>query len=150
LCLSGALLHVVFVIAARSRAKVFVSYEHQQNKVADLIASQLQRRSFEIFKLPFVDTPNHDSLLDEVRNSIVYSDLILCVPGRQSSFVENEIAMAFALNKPMLFILSESNTAFLPNTAKKGYPLFDREQVEADQCATLADFCSYLVGMLIF
>jgi len=46
----------------------------------------------------------------------------------------------------MLFVLNESDTPFLPNSAKKGYPLFDREQIEIDGGVTLADFCSYLAA----
>jgi hypothetical protein len=144
LCSIAGLLH--FASRWRAKAKVFISYEHGQESVAELIAKQLQNRSIVIYKLPFVDAPEHDELLDDVRASIVRSNLILCIPGRQTSFVENEIAMAFALSKPMLFVLSESDTPFLPNTAKKGYPLFDREQIKIDRGVTLAAFCSYLAA----
>jgi hypothetical protein len=145
LCSIAGLLH--FAIKWRAKAKVFISYQHDQESVAEWIANQLQRSSIVIYKLPFRNKPEHDELLDDVRTSIKQSSLILCIPGRESSFVEDEIAMAFALSKPMLFVLSESDTPFLPNTAKKGYPLFDRQQIETDRgVTTLATFCSYLAA----
>jgi hypothetical protein len=85
LCLFAALLHVMAVSFARWRAKVFISYEHGQETVAELITKYLKNRSISSDMLPFVDTPDHDELLDDVRNSIDQSDLILCIPGPRSS-----------------------------------------------------------------
>jgi hypothetical protein len=139
LCSLAAFAHVMAVSLNHWRAKVFISYEHGQENVAELITKHLQNRSISVQILPFVATPNHDELLDDVRNLIDRSDLILCV-------VDYEIAIAFGAKKPMVFVLSESDTRFLPNPAKKGYPLFDREGIEADGCRTLADFCSYVAA----
>ena len=146
LCSFAASLHIIAVGFARGRATVFISYEHGQESVAELITKYLKNRSIGSNMLPFVDAPDHDELLDDVRNSIDRSDLILCIPGPRPSFVDNEIAIAFGAKKPMVFVLSESDTRFLPNTAKKGYPLFDRDEIEADGCKTLADFCSYVAA----
>jgi hypothetical protein len=111
-----------------------------------LIATQLTTRSIDSDKIPFVDSPDHDSLLEHIKQSIKLSNLMLCFPGRQSSFIDDEVAMGFARDKPMLFVLDEAAAPFLPNTAKKGYPLFDREQIKTDGCVTLAAFCSYLAA----
>ena len=146
LCSFAASLHVIAVSFARRRATVFISYGHGQESVAELITKYLKNRSIGSNMLPFVDAPDHDELLDDVRNSIDRSDLILCIPGPRPSFVDHEIAIAFGAKKPMVFVLRESDTRFLPNTAKKGYPLFDRDEIEADGCKTLADFCSYVAA----
>ncbi len=80
LCLIAGLLQ--FATRWRAKAKVFISYEHGQGTVAELIAKQLQNKSIVVYKLPFVDAPKHDELLDDVRNSIVRSNLILCRASR--------------------------------------------------------------------
>ena len=54
--------------------------------------------------------------------------------------------MAFATRKPMIFLLSKTEAPFIPNTAKRGYPLIDRELVAVDGYHTLASFCSYLAA----
>ena len=54
--------------------------------------------------------------------------------------------MAFGLEKPLLFLLAEMDTPRLPNTAKKGYPIFALERVQSERSRTLANFCSYLAA----
>jgi hypothetical protein len=54
--------------------------------------------------------------------------------------------MAFGLGKPLVFILSETDTPRLPNTAKRGYPMFALERVQNRGFRTLALFCSYLAA----
>jgi hypothetical protein len=54
--------------------------------------------------------------------------------------------MAFGLDKPLLFVLIEADTPRLPNTAKKGYPLFALERVQREGLRTLVNFCSYLAA----
>jgi hypothetical protein len=60
-CSIIAALHVVILGAIRPRATVFVSYHHEQENVAELIARELQRRSINSKKMPFVDAPDHDA-----------------------------------------------------------------------------------------
>jgi hypothetical protein len=54
--------------------------------------------------------------------------------------------MAFGLEKPMLFALSEADAQHLPNMAKKGYPVFALERLQREGLRTLVNFCSYLAA----
>jgi hypothetical protein len=146
ICILIAIVHIVVIGVLRGRAVIFISYQHDQNGQAESIESELTRRSLRVIRLPFVASPEHYGLLDEIKHSIRRSDVFICIPGGQSSFVDDEVAIAFALDKPMLFVVAKSLHYFIPDTAKKGYPIFDLEQIQLDECAVLAAFCSYLAA----
>lgn len=63
---------------------------------------------------------------------------------RTHLFVENEVAMAFGLNKPLLFVIGDDEYARLPNTAKIGYPILDLATLRKQDWKTLVHFVSYL------
>jgi hypothetical protein len=128
----------------RQRARVFISFQHEREPVADRLATAMTNSGIDRVKLPFVDNPNHDILLDEVRQAIQSCDVFVCIPGTEPSFVESEVSMAFGLQKPLMFLLEESDTSRLPNTAKKGYPIFSLDRLNRDNFATLIKFCSYI------
>jgi hypothetical protein len=54
--------------------------------------------------------------------------------------------MAFMVEKPLLFVLIEADASHMPNTAKKGYPVFALEGLQREGFRTLANFCSYLAA----
>jgi hypothetical protein len=139
----GLALHVG---VGRRRARVFISFQHDRESVADGLSVEMGRRRMDVVKLPFVETPHHDTLLDAVRDGIRGCDVFVCLPGSRSSFVESEVSMAFGLEKPLLFIVSDADTPRLPNTAKKGYPVFDLERLEAAALVPLINFSSYLAA----
>jgi hypothetical protein len=126
------------------RARIFISYEHNQESIARDLATSMLRASVTATVLPFVRNPDHDDLLDEIKTAISRSDVVVCLPGGHPSFVENEVSMAFALNKPLLFVLRADHHARLPNTAKKGYPLFDLDALKRENWLPIVRFVSYL------
>jgi hypothetical protein len=144
----GAVLatHLALTYVWRRRANVFISFQHEREGAASAIATAMERAGLHAKKLPFVENPDHDALLDEVRTAIRNCDVCVCIPGSRPSFVENEVAMAFQIYKPLLFVLAEPDRPSLPNTAKKGYPLFSLAALQAETFRTLATFCSYLAA----
>jgi hypothetical protein len=132
------------LVIGRRRALVFVSFQHDREAVADRIVAEMLRSGLSHVKLPFVENPDHDTLLDQVRQAVRGCDVFVCVPGRSPSFVESEVSMAFGLQKPMLFVVSEADTPRLPNTAKKGYPIFSLERLEPEAFRHLIAFSSYV------
>jgi hypothetical protein len=151
LLIGGTLaLHIVIDLAWRRRgraaARVFISFEHDRESIADALAAAMKRFGTDPVKLPFVKDPDHDILLDRVKQEIRDCDVFVCLPGTHPSFVESEVSMAFGLDKPLLFVVIEADTPRLPNTAKKGYPMFDLVQVQHEEFRTLSYFCSYLAA----
>jgi hypothetical protein len=89
---------------------------------------------------------DHDELLDNIRDAIKDAQVVICLPGSRPSFVENEVSMAFALNKPLLFVVSGDEYSRLPNTAKRGYPIFNLVALREEKWTTLARFAAYLAA----
>jgi hypothetical protein len=141
-----ALIFAAHWVIGRRRARVFISFQHDREPVADAVASEMARSKIDQVKLPFLENPDHDLLLDQVRKSIRDCDVFVCIPGSRPSFVESEVSMAFGLGKPLVFVLIEADIPRLPNTPKKGYPMFSLEQLQRDGFCTLVKFCSYLAA----
>jgi len=149
LVIAAAIVGVVLaahLVIGRRRARVFISFQHERESVADVLASEMETSGIGCTKLPFVENPDHDALLDQVRQAIRHCDVFVCVPGNRPSFVENEVSMAFGLEKPLLFVVVEADTPRLPNTAKKGYPVFTLERLERAGFGPFLHFCSYLAA----
>jgi hypothetical protein len=140
--------HLVINLLRRRRARVFISFQHDRESIADALAAAMASSGVNQVKLPFVERPDHDTLLDQVKQAIRGCDVFVCVPGSRPSFVESEVSMAFGLDKPLLFVVIEADTPRLPNTAKKGYPMFALERVQREGLRTLVNFCSYLAADL--
>jgi len=140
----GAILAIHLALRGR-RARVFISFQHERESLAEILAGRLASAGIQPVKLTFLDNPDHDRLLDEVKQAIRHCDVFICIPGRNPSFVESEVSMAFGLEKPLLFVVSERDTPRLPNTAKKGYPILGLERLEGN-FTTFVNFCSYLAG----
>lgn len=130
---------------SRRRTRVFLSYQHDRCALAQHLARSMEAQGIVPILLPFLEDPEHDSLLENVRGAIQQCDVLLCIPGRQGSFVEHEVSMALGLNRPMVFMLDDDHQQ-IPNTAKHGYPLFDADKSRGSQHQHLARFCSYLGG----
>jgi len=147
LCVGAvACLHWLVLRVLRPVTRVFVSYQHGREAAAQEVERSLRRASVDALRLPFLATVDHDALLDSVHDGIRKCDVLICLPGKSSSFVDAEVSMAFGMKKPMVFVLDATEGARLPNTAKKGYPLFSAEALRAEGYATLAAFVSYVTG----
>jgi hypothetical protein len=138
--------HLMVNLVRKRRAQVFISFQHEREPIADVLAFQMADSGISQEKLPFSDNPDHNALLDQVKQAIRKCDVFVCVPGNRPSFVESEVAMAFGLDKPLLFVLNEQDKPRLPNTAKTGYPVFSLERLQCEGFQSLVRLCSYLAG----
>lgn len=141
-----AFVHWAVVRVRRPVATVFISYEHRREATAAAIEHAFGRSGLLAHRLPFRDDVVHDELLDAVHAGVHGCDVFVCVPGDRSSFVDVEVSMAFALGKPMVFVLDAASGARLPNTAKKGYPLFDESALRARSYAVLVSFARLIAA----
>jgi PhoD-like phosphatase/O-methyltransferase domain len=134
---------IIDLAAMHRLPAMYHSFQPGREASADALAAEMARSAIRQAKLPFIESPDHDTLLDQVKQEIRDCDVFVCVPGSRPSFVESEVSMAFGLEKPLLFVLIEADTPRLPNTAKKGYPVFALERFQREGFGTLVNFCSY-------
>jgi hypothetical protein len=142
------LIHVSISFLFKRKSKIFISYQHDHEDLADELINKINGFYTVAVKLPFIKNPDHNSLLTNIKREISSCDIFICLPGKNASFVENEVMMAFGLDKPILFIMTEAEYPYIPNTAKKGYPIFILNQLKMDGFRILTDFCSYLASNL--
>ena len=137
-------LHILLRFLLRKKGRVFISYYHKDEELATEVSERLIDSGLLTVKLPFIKEVDHDDLLDSIRHEILDCDVFLCIPGGNPSFVENEVSMAFSLDKPQVFLVSTERPARLPNTAKKGFPLFNLGLSRQESFRTIALLCSYI------
>jgi TPR repeat protein len=128
------------------RARVFVSYHHLIEDIATTMAEKLKNKHLNPIKLRFLESPEHDSLLDEVDTRISESDLVICIPGPKPSFVEYEVAMAFAKKKPLILVSTNEHLSRIPDTAKHGYPIVNLNTLDEGGWSSFCNFCLYVTG----
>jgi hypothetical protein len=141
--------HLLISLIRKPRTRVFVSFQHEREPIAEMLASEMTKFGIRAEKLPFVESPDHDTLVYQVSRGIRDCDVFVCVPGKRPSFVDNEVGVALGAKKPMLFVLIEADAPHLPNFAMKGYPVFALERLQRLHRAgfrILASFCSYLAA----
>ena len=126
----------------RRQSVVFLSFHHSREPEAEAIGKELADLNVRIERIPFQHSPDHDTLLTSIEGAIQRCDLVACFPGDTPSFVENEVLAATAQNKPLLLIVDPLRAPRLPNTAKKGYPVFDSSLIDGEGKRTLA-ICNY-------
>jgi TPR repeat protein len=140
------LAYLIINIGRWRRARIFVSYQHQFEDIATGIAAKLKTKKLSPIKLPFLDNPEHNSLLDTVKEGISHSDIVVCIPGEKPSFVENEVAMAFSMEKPLIFVSTNDYLSRIPNTAKRGYPIINLNSLDEGGWNSFCNFCLYVSG----
>jgi len=139
-------LHLLISLVRKRRTRVFISFQHERESIADLLADEMRKCGIRAEKLPFVENPDHDTLVYQVTQQILDCDIFVCVPGKFPSFVQSEILGASTAKKPTLFIFIEADAQHLPDTAMKGCPVFALEELQREGFQTLANFCSYLAA----
>jgi hypothetical protein len=138
--------HWLISLVRKRRTRVFISFHHEREPVADVLADEMTKCGIRAEKLPFVESPDSDTLNEEVRQQIDDCDIFVCVPGNRQSYVDHEVSSAYQVKKPILFVLIEEDAPQLPDTAMKGSPVFALEGLEREGFRTLANFCSYLAA----
>lgn len=141
-----AITHVTSLSVLTRKGRLFISYEHSQLERVEVIERVLAAAQIEARKLPYSPEADHDKLLEQVQCAIRWSDMMICMPGRDESFVEHEVAMGFTLNKPMIFILNSQERPKIPNTAKHGYPVFDEKKLDFAGIHVLSEFISFIAS----
>lgn len=133
--------------ARKHRARIFVSFQHHLEPVATSVQEALAQAGFRTLRLPYVPGASHQQVVMESNRLIRSAHAVVCLPGRDPSFVEAEIGGATLGFKPIAFLLPEA-VGSLPNSADKRYPVFRLEETEARRFEPLATFLHYVVADL--
>lgn len=135
---------VGYLLVLSNRRRVFVSFHHSHEALAEELAEALSKYGLVVRRIPFDPAHDHDRLLSSVLTEVRRCDAVVCLPGPRASFVENEILAASTLRKFIVFVVGDE-VARLPNTALYGYPVFRLNRIRRRKFAPLSDLL--LLGM---
>ena len=139
---------ILLLIAVQTRwrpLRVFISYKHAYQDIADEIRRFLhqQGRVFKVEMLDFQER-SHDQTIAEVRRMIRHSDMMICIPDPANpSFVNAEILAMSVLQKPIVLIRHQKEQ-LLPHTALSGYPVLLADALRKRKFHPLAAYCRFI------
>jgi hypothetical protein len=125
--------------------RVFISFHHSREETAEELARSLADRGLIVGRIPFRPDYEHDDLLQRIQNEIRGCTAMVCLPGDQPSFIENEVLVASTLRKFILFVVGEKDPR-LPNTAYYGYPVFRSERLSRQRFEPIAELILLVAG----
>jgi hypothetical protein len=128
-------------IAARRRS-VFVSFQNIREEEARDLDAILGREHFRTLRVPYTPDSGHQQIVVGVNELLRKADAVVCLPGKNTSFVDAEVAAATVARKPVVFLVSEGGT--LPNTADKRHPAFVQERAAIRGYAPVIDFLHHI------
>jgi cytochrome b561 len=146
----GAFLGVLVIGLARfaysgHHVRVFISFHHSREESAEELARALGEKGFIVGRIPFRTDYEHDNLLQRIQNEIRSCAAMVCLPGAQPSFIENEVLVASTLRKFILFVVGDKDPR-LPNTAYYGYPVFRLEPLSRQDFDPIAQLILLVAG----
>ena len=143
--LVGVMLPLLMRAMFKMSVRVFISFSHECEEVAQIIEKTLSATSIKPIRVPYVEGSTHQVIIDNVLTGIAKCDLLVCIPANSGSFVDGEVFAASASKKPIIFIVSEFSGS-LPDTADKRYPVFSIERLRNARFKPL----SFLIGYLAY
>ncbi len=136
---------VVSLAVPAHRVRVFISFQHGREDSAAQLEQALTRAGLVARRIPFRDDWKHDELLHSIQDELRRCDAMVCLPGANPSFVENEVLVASTLRKFIVFVVGEHEPR-LPNTAFYGYPVFRLERVARRGWTAVAELILLVAG----
>lgn len=125
------------------KLRVFITYFHGLEENIQKLSSELNASGLNCSYIPFNPEADHDQTIVDITREIRHADVVLSIPGPNSSFVDSEILSVTALQKPLIIILAKDMDRKL-NTAFEGYPRFLLSQLEIYNYKPLARFINYV------
>jgi hypothetical protein len=142
----AALLAIPVLIGLfRKRFVVFISYHHERRQELEAIRAAIVAMGARARFVEYLTAADHDLLLDDIQKQIIAAQVVVCLPGRQSSFLDAEVFAAIGLKKFLIFIVDYPHGS-LPNTAQKSFPVLRQKLSEKYRYAALSDLLVYLQG----
>src|SRR5262245_54993785 len=127
------------------RTRVLISFQHAREDTAQALQEALGASGLVARRIPYRGDYQHDRLLRTIQEEIRRCDAVVCLPGTEPSFVENEILVASTLRKFIVFVVGAAESR-LPNTAFPCYPVFRLERVEPLRFTPLAELILLVAG----
>jgi len=124
------------------RRRVFVSFQSERENDAQHLATMLGAARFRVLRMPYTPGAGHQLVVGSVNDMLRQCHAVVCLPGRDPSYVDAEVAAATVANKPVVFVVGDSGT--LPNTADKRHPSFSLERSAALGHSPVNDFLHHV------
>lgn len=113
------------------RIRVFISFKHDYEAIADAIEQGLACPAIRVIRIPFTRGRDHDDVIADSLNAVTRADAVVVVPGPGSSWMANELGHAAGSYKPIAVIKHLSDQT-LSASLYRGYPVFAWDKIHGD------------------
>ncbi len=132
------LLLVSLVFSRWRRVSVFVSYSSEDECRAEDVARRLSNLGIKGIFIPS-SICRHDDVIGQIRTGLRQCSVFMAFPANRLGFYEAEILAACVAGKPVILLIG-SEERQLPNTAFRGYPVFDLDALDEQAFLPLKHF----------
>jgi hypothetical protein len=139
-----AIVHVAVSIITGTklrRVKIFISFKHDYESIATELEKALADRDIEAVRLPF-RRREHDNVIRESFKAVDTADGVVVVPGPQPSWLNNELSIAVARQKPIA-VIKHLPAQPLSDSLYRGYPVFAWDKLHPNGFAPLRRFLNF-------
>jgi hypothetical protein len=134
------------LLSRRWHPVVFISHKHaKMGHLIEGITKAFESGGLVASYVPFRPDADHDRIIDDVEDRIKNSDVVVCLPGDEPSWVEIEVASAGAQRKPLILLLPRENNG-APDSASRQYPALILDTLIAMEYRPLVDLIGYIHG----
>jgi len=137
------LMPLLYKAITRRRLSIFISFSHVQEEIAQSLERRLLSENLDVHRLAFRRGREHQEVVTTAEEAETICDVVVCIPDRTASFVDNEISFARGREKAITFLISEFNGT-LPNSANKRFPMFKLETLIEDHFDPLVPFLRFI------
>jgi hypothetical protein len=113
------------------RIRVFISFKHDFEAIAEAIEQGLACRAIRVIRLPFTPRQDHDEVISESLRAVTRADAVVVVPGPGTSWMANELGHAVGSFKPIVVIKHLSDQT-LSASLYRGYPVFAWDKIRGN------------------
>jgi hypothetical protein len=131
-------------LLTRPELNVFISFSRAREVISENLQKTFELAGALVFRLPFRENATHQDVVVGVAEGIRRCNGFVCLPGHALSFVESEVLAAATSEKLIVFVISETLGATLPETSDKRYPVFRLETAASEQFKSIVEFLSYV------
>ena len=128
---------------SKRRLGVFISFSHMREAIAEKLEQCLGAEGVRVCRIPYREDATHQDIVIQATDGIKKCDGFVCLPAHSRSYVDHEVLAATAVEKPITFLVSETDGT-LPDTADKRYPVFRLEPTARENFKPLTMFLSYI------
>lgn len=141
-----ALIHfstlATMLLSARvRRVRVFISFQHAFEPLAQEVEAACAARGFVPLRIPFVEGRAHNDTVRDVDERLREADVLIAIPGPRQSAMDQEVAKASFVNRGIVFLKNNQEHRDV-SLCYKGHPVFDIQAVRNGDFELMLRFVS--------